>query len=87
MALPSPEQSMSDKYSRFDAASGDPTHDKEGAKLEGKAKDKARKDMDKARKIMEPLAKKMAEDPNFMAKLTAEIEDFSRQIEQLGLSP
>lgn len=83
MALPSVEQGLSDKYSRFDAQSGDPTHDKDGAELEGKAKDKARKDVEKARKILEPLAKKLSEDPDFMAKLTADIEALTMQINDL----
>lgn len=33
------------------AASGDPTHDKEGAALEGKALDKARKEVEKQKKV------------------------------------
>ena len=32
------EQVLADKYSRFDAASGEPTHDKEGAELDGKVR-------------------------------------------------
>lgn len=37
-AMGSLEQVLSDKYSRFDAASGEPTHDKEGAELDGKVR-------------------------------------------------
>ena len=83
--MPSAEQSLSDKYSKFDPQSGDPTHDKDGAELEGKAKDKARKDMEKARKILEPLVKKLSEDPDFMQKLTADIDTLSKQINELGV--
>ena len=36
---------------RFDPASGEPTHDSEGAALEGKALDKARKELEKQRKV------------------------------------
>ena len=32
------EQVLADKYSRFDAASGEPTHDKEGTELDGKVR-------------------------------------------------
>lgn len=85
LALPSPEQSLSDKYSRFDPASGEPTHDKDGVELEGKGRDKARKDLEKARKITEPLVKKLAEDPDFMGKLTADIEQLGKQIEQISV--
>ena len=51
-ALPSPQEALADKYSAFDPVSGDPTRDAAtGAALEGKALDKARKDMDKQRKV------------------------------------
>ena len=33
------------------AATGEPTHDKEGAALEGKALDKARKEVEKQKKV------------------------------------
>lgn len=36
---------------RWDAATGEPTHDKEGAALEGKALDKARKEVEKQKKV------------------------------------
>ena len=83
--MPSPQESLSDKYSKFDPTSGEPTHDKDGVELEGKARDKARKDLEKARKVVEPLMKKLAEDPDFMSKLDADIKQLSLQIEQLGL--
>lgn len=83
MALPPVEQSLADKYSRFDAATGEPTHDKDGSELEGKAKDKARKDVEKAKKVLDPLTKKLVEDPEFMKKLSSEIEDINQQILRL----
>ena len=85
LALPTPQQSLSDKYSKFDPVSGEPTHDKDGVELEGKAKDKAKKDLEKARKVVEPLVKKLADDPDFMTKLDIDIKQLSMQIEQLGL--
>lgn len=35
-ALPSEQEALSDRYSRFDEATGEPTHDKDGQPLEGK---------------------------------------------------
>ncbi len=49
------------------------------------AKDKARKDLEKAQKMLEPLAKKRAEDPDFMAKLGEEIASLRKQLADLGL--
>jgi cysteinyl-tRNA synthetase len=40
LALPSVEQSLSDRYSKFDAVTGYPTHDKDGNELEGKVRNK-----------------------------------------------
>lgn len=34
--LYTPQEALADKYSKFDEASGEPTHDKEGNALEGK---------------------------------------------------
>ncbi|KAG2442848.1 hypothetical protein HXX76_002927 [Chlamydomonas incerta] len=83
-ALPSIQEALSDKYSKFDAASGEPTHDKEGNALEGKAKDKARKDFEKAAKVREPLSKKLAEDPAALDKMKAEVEELRKQLAALG---
>ncbi len=47
------------------------------------AKDKGKKDMEKAKKVIEPLLKKLAEDPGFMATLATEIEALTREIESL----
>jgi septal ring factor EnvC (AmiA/AmiB activator) len=44
------------------------------------AKDKARKDLEKARKVREPLTKKLAEDPNALAALEAEVAHLTAQI-------
>jgi septal ring factor EnvC (AmiA/AmiB activator) len=44
------------------------------------AKDKARKDLEKARKVREPLTKKLAEDPNALAALEAEVAELTAQI-------
>lgn len=38
LALPSALDSLADKYSRFDLATGEPTHDKDGNELEGKVR-------------------------------------------------
>ena len=45
------QEALRDKYSQFDPASGEPTHDKEGKPLEGKALDKARKELEKQHKV------------------------------------
>jgi hypothetical protein len=47
------------------------------------AKDKAKKDLDKARKVLEPLAKKRADDPDFLAKLVAEVEALTQQLAKM----
>uniref|UniRef100_A0A383W906 cysteine--tRNA ligase n=1 Tax=Tetradesmus obliquus TaxID=3088 RepID=A0A383W906_TETOB len=78
-ALPSEREALADRYSAFDEA-GEPTHDKDGTLLEGKAKDKARKDLEKARKVREPLTKKLAEDPNALAAMEAEVAELTAQI-------
>ena len=39
-ALPSVREALADKYSKFDEATDEPTHDKEGAALEGKVRGK-----------------------------------------------
>ncbi|GFH15847.1 tRNA-synt_1e domain-containing protein [Haematococcus lacustris] len=50
LALPPVEVALADKYSKFDAGTGEPSHDKDGKELDGKAKDKARKEFEKAKK-------------------------------------
>ncbi|GAX84748.1 hypothetical protein CEUSTIGMA_g12170.t1 [Chlamydomonas eustigma] len=83
LALPPVEQSLADRYSKFDAVTGYATHDKDGNALEGKAIEKAKKDLEKAKKVLEPLTKKLAEDPDFLQKLNIEIDALTKQIEAL----
>lgn len=71
------------KYSQFDPETGDPTHDKDGNLLEGKAKDKAKKEMDKIRKTRAPIEKKLQEDPEYLVKLDAEIDGLTTQLKAL----
>lgn len=85
-ALPSIQEALSDKYSKFDEATGEPTHDKEGNALDGKAKDKARKDFEKAAKVREPLAKKLAEDPAALDKMRAELQELQQQLAALAVA-
>lgn len=49
--LPSIPEALKDKYSKFDPETGAPSHDAEGAALEGKALDKAKKDVEKQKKV------------------------------------
>lgn len=44
------------------------------------AVDKARKDLEKARKVREPLTKKLAEDPQALTALAAEVEQLQQQL-------
>eukprot|EP00879_Flechtneria_rotunda_P018102 GHRR01018980.1.p1 GENE.GHRR01018980.1~~GHRR01018980.1.p1 ORF type:complete len:272 (+),score=128.34 GHRR01018980.1:970-1785(+) len=83
-ALPDEREALTDKYSQFDQATGEPTHGKDGQLLEGKARDKARKDLEKARKVREPLAKKLAEDPQALKTLRAEVQQLSQQLAAMG---
>ncbi|MEW5303562.1 MAG: hypothetical protein WDW36_006242 [Sanguina aurantia] len=83
-ALPGVQTAMGDKYSRFDAVSGLPTHDKDGAALEGKAADKAAKEHEKALKVREPLARRLAEEPQALELLAAEVEALTAQLAALA---
>jgi cysteinyl-tRNA synthetase len=47
------------------------------------ALDKARKDLEKARKVREPLNKKLAEDPQALHTLAAEVEGLRQQLAAL----
>jgi hypothetical protein len=49
--LPPLPQALASKYSAFDPGTGDPTHDAAGVVLEGKALEKAKKDVEKQRKV------------------------------------
>eukprot|EP00878_Enallax_costatus_P002111 GHUV01002279.1.p1 GENE.GHUV01002279.1~~GHUV01002279.1.p1 ORF type:complete len:785 (+),score=272.34 GHUV01002279.1:146-2500(+) len=82
-ALPSEQEALADKYSQFDAETGEPTHDKEGQPLDDKAKAKAKKDLEKARKVREPLTRKLAEDPAALEILAAEIAELFKQLEAM----
>ncbi|KAL6747424.1 tRNA synthetases class I (C) catalytic domain-containing protein [Haematococcus lacustris] len=86
LALPSVEVALADKYSKFDAGTGEPSHDKDGNELDGKAKDKARKEFEKAKKVREPLVKKLAEEPTFLENLQSEILTLQAQLQQLTSS-
>ncbi|PRW33977.1 Cysteinyl-tRNA synthetase isoform C [Chlorella sorokiniana] len=97
-ALPSIPEALADKY-RFDAA-GEPSHDKEGAALEGKGLDKARKEVEKQKKALDkalkevekqkkvraPLEKKLAEDPAFLQALAADIAALAAELAALGVA-
>ncbi|KAL4430549.1 hypothetical protein ABPG77_005789 [Micractinium sp. CCAP 211/92] len=85
-ALPSIQEALADKYSRWDAATGEPTHDKEGAALEGKALDKARKEVEKQKKVRAPLEKKLAEEPTFLQTLAADIAKLAAELAALGVA-
>jgi len=82
MALPSIPEALADKYSKFDEANGEPTHDAAGGALEGKALEKARKDFDKAKKVRAPLEKKIAEaGAGFLDDLRAELSVIEAQLD------
>lgn len=79
-ALPSIQDSLSSKYSTFDA-DGYPTHDAEGHALEGKPLDKAKKEVDKARKVRQPFEKKLAElGPGFLDDMRQNVVDMEKQL-------
>ncbi|KAJ9527318.1 hypothetical protein QJQ45_025537 [Haematococcus lacustris] len=86
LALPPVELALADKYSKFDAGTGEPSHDKDGNELDGKAKDKARKEFERAKKVREPLVKKLAEEPTFLENLQSEILTLQAQLQQLTSS-
>lgn len=83
-ALPSPQEAVSAKYSKFNS-DGYPTHDKEGNELEGKAIDKAKKDVDKGKKVRAPYEKKIAElGPNFLDDMRAQLSGLQSQLAELA---
>lgn len=77
--LPSIPDALADKYSKF-GEDGYPTADKDGNPLDGKALEKAKKDVEKAAKIRAPLGKKLDEDPKFLESLAAEVEAMTREL-------
>lgn len=83
-ALPSIQESLKDKYSKFDQVSGDPTHDAEGVVLQGKPLEKAKKDVEKAKKVRAPLEKRVAEEGvEFMDNMRQEIKSIQDQLNRL----
>jgi len=83
-ALPSIQESLKDKYSKFDQVSGDPTHDAEGVVLQGKPLEKAKKDVEKAKKVRAPLEKRVAEEGiDFMDTMRQEIKSIQDQLSRL----
>lgn len=49
------------------------------------AKDKARKDLEKVRKVREPLTKKLAEDPDALGKLAADVQQLQQELETMSV--
>lgn len=83
-ALPPPEEALKEKYSAFDGATGEPTHDAAGAALEGKSAEKAKKEVEKARKVRAPLEKRLEEEgPGFLDALRAEVAALEAQLAAL----
>eukprot|EP00192_Tetraselmis_astigmatica_P007572 CAMPEP_0117672910 /NCGR_PEP_ID=MMETSP0804-20121206/14178_1 /TAXON_ID=1074897 /ORGANISM="Tetraselmis astigmatica, Strain CCMP880" /LENGTH=765 /DNA_ID=CAMNT_0005481587 /DNA_START=120 /DNA_END=2418 /DNA_ORIENTATION=- len=77
--LPPIPVALADKYGGF-GEDGLPTVDKDGKALEGKALDKAKKEVEKAAKVRAPLQKKLEEDRSFLATLAAEVEALSAEL-------
>lgn len=81
-ALPPPSVALAEKYSKF-GEDGYPTHDKEGVELEGKAVDKAKKDVDKANKARLPYQKKVAElGPDFLNDMRLQVADLEKSFKE-----
>ena len=76
---------MHEATCRFDA-SGNPTHDADGAALAPKAAKKAAKDADALRKPREQLAKKLRDDPQFLNKLQQDVASLQESLRQAGCS-
>ncbi len=80
-AMPSPQEALKEKYSKFSEETGEPTHDAEGAVLEGKALDKAKKEIEKQKKVRAPLEKRLAEDgPGFLDAIKADVAALEAQL-------
>lgn len=80
-ALPSPQEALKEKYSKFDKSTGEPTHDAQGTLLEGKALDKAKKELEKQKKVRGPLEKRIADEgADFLSGLRAEVEALEAQL-------
>lgn len=86
LALPTTEEALKEKYSKFDPESGEPTHDAEGNVLEGKALDKSKKDFEKAKKVRAPLEKKIAEEGvGFMVAMRDEVRAVEEELARMQL--
>ena len=80
-ALPSPQDALKEKYSKFDETTGEPTHDVAGVALEGKALEKAKKELEKQKKMRLPLEKKKAEDGiDFLETLRKDVAVLEAQL-------
>jgi cysteinyl-tRNA synthetase len=90
VALGTAQEALADKYSKFGEegggeGAGAPTADKDGAPLEGKALDKAKKEWERAVKLREPLAKRRAEEgPDFLARMQAEVDELAGKLAAMG---
>ena len=80
--LPPISEALADKYSKF-GTDGIPTADKDGNALEGKAVERAKKDVEKAAKVRAPLQKKLEDDPFFLEKLKAEVDELASELADL----
>lgn len=81
--LPSVKESLSAKYSKFDA-DGFPTHDAEGQPLEGKAVDKAKKEVEKAKKVRLPYEKKATElGTNFLRDMKDQLHNLQAKLQSM----
>lgn len=86
-ALPSLHETLADKYKGFDESTGVPTHDKDGAVLEGKALSKANKDWEKQRAVRAPLEKRVAaEGAGFLDTLRQQVAALEAEAEALEAS-
>jgi hypothetical protein len=86
-ALPSPQEALQEKYSKFNEETGEPTHDAKGTALDGKALDKAKKEIEKQKKIRAPLEKRLADDgPGFLDALKADIDALEAKLAGLEVS-
>lgn len=85
MSLPSVQEALGEKYKGFDAATGAPTHDKEGAVLEGKALAKAVKDWEKQRAVRAPLEKRIEEEgEGFLEALRQQLTALEAEVQELS---
>ena len=72
---PTAAEALKDKYSRFDGATGNPTHAADGSELDERARGKAAKEAEKKRKARLPFEEAVAADPDALAKARAKEVD------------